>query len=305
MVFCRLICSSCRRASVSIELRLRQIDLRFRRHVARLGIVERLLGEQLALEEVLRALEVQLGDLEVGLALPDGGLRHFERGLGWAHLLEDFAIFDLGHHLAAPDGVAQLHVDAQQTAAGLRRDLDGLQADQVADDGEVRGEVAALGGAQFHRHAACAGPPPPPPGRRSRRRQASRRRRPAAAAPALPRPAGLATRRRGVSSLEKTPKYAAPPAATATHDPDHQKFTHNSPHQPFDPQDHRSPDQQFDQIPARRRGCPAAAATAAGGRLLGAFEIDERLAIVGQRAQLGVLPHRADRAAPARRRSWW
>ena len=64
-------------------------------------------------------------------------------GLGLVDLLDDFAIFDLGHHLAAADAIAQLHVHAQQTAAGARRDLDGLQADQIADHGEVRGDVAA------------------------------------------------------------------------------------------------------------------------------------------------------------------
>ena len=66
--------SSSQAGFVLIELRLREIELRHGRHVARLGVVERLLGEQLARVKILRAFEVELGHLEVGLALADGRL---------------------------------------------------------------------------------------------------------------------------------------------------------------------------------------------------------------------------------------
>ncbi len=86
---------------VLIELGLRQVELRDRRKVARLGVVERLLGEQLPGEQVLRALEVELRDLEVRFALTNGGLGHFLGRFSGAHLLDDLAILDLGEHLAA------------------------------------------------------------------------------------------------------------------------------------------------------------------------------------------------------------
>ena len=59
LVLPRLICSSSSRASVCCDLRLGEVDLRLCGHVARLGVVERLLGEELPLEEVLRAVEVE------------------------------------------------------------------------------------------------------------------------------------------------------------------------------------------------------------------------------------------------------
>ena len=88
----------------------RQVDLRHRRVVPRLGVVERLLRDQVAPEEVPRALEVALGELEVGFALADRGLRHLERRLGLAHLLADFAVLERGQQLAPADRVAQAHV---------------------------------------------------------------------------------------------------------------------------------------------------------------------------------------------------
>jgi hypothetical protein len=47
---------------VLVHLRLGQVLLRHRRQVARLGVIERLLGQQLPREQVLRPFEVDLGD---------------------------------------------------------------------------------------------------------------------------------------------------------------------------------------------------------------------------------------------------
>ena len=45
------------------------------RFAARLGVVERLTGQELAFQQAPVPFEVGLGELEVGLALTDGGLR--------------------------------------------------------------------------------------------------------------------------------------------------------------------------------------------------------------------------------------
>ena len=110
MVLARLIFSSSRRAWPE-HLRLGQIELRLRGLVARVGVVEGLLREQLALEEAARALEVGLRQPEVGLALPDGRLRHVVGRFGLLDLLEHLAVFDLGERLAAAHLIAQLHAD--------------------------------------------------------------------------------------------------------------------------------------------------------------------------------------------------
>ena len=55
-------------------------------------------------------------------------------------------------HLAAPHAIAELDVDRRQPAAGLRRDFDGRFADQIADDAQIRGDVAARDLRDFDRH---------------------------------------------------------------------------------------------------------------------------------------------------------
>ena len=211
---------------VLIELGFRQVELRDRRQVARLGVVERLFGEQLPREQILRSFEVELRDLEVRFALADGGLGHFLRRLGGAHLLDDFAILDLGEHLAATDGVAELHVHAQQTASGARRDVHGLQSDQVADDRQVCGHVAALRAPELHRHrhaghAAAA--------TRSARETAA----PAAAStlratrPALAAASRrLRTRRGGIAFAREDAHVSCGATDDGHHDRDHDKFAH-------------------------------------------------------------------------------
>ena len=62
-------------------LRLRQVELRDGRLVPGVGVVEGLLRNQLALEQVPRAIEIGLRQPQVGLALPDGRRRHVERRL--------------------------------------------------------------------------------------------------------------------------------------------------------------------------------------------------------------------------------
>jgi hypothetical protein len=47
--------------------------------------------------------------------------------------------------------IAELHVHAQQPPP-VRGDVDGLLPDQVADDRQLRGHVAALQRPRFHRH---------------------------------------------------------------------------------------------------------------------------------------------------------
>ena len=70
-VFDRLIFSSSSRDFACSNCALREIELRERRLVARLGVVVGLLRQQLALEQALVALEVGLRQLQVRLALPD------------------------------------------------------------------------------------------------------------------------------------------------------------------------------------------------------------------------------------------
>ncbi len=63
-----------------VVLRAREIELRDGGLIARLGIVERLLRQQLTREQIARPLGVGQRQLEVGLALADGRLRDFLRG---------------------------------------------------------------------------------------------------------------------------------------------------------------------------------------------------------------------------------
>ena len=74
-MFASVIFSSSSRAFDCSNCALRQIELRQRRLMARIDVVERLLREQLALEEAARAIEVVLRELQVGFALTDRRLR--------------------------------------------------------------------------------------------------------------------------------------------------------------------------------------------------------------------------------------
>ena len=122
-----------------LELRPREIELRHRRLVARVGVVERLLRQQLPLVEAARAIEVGLRQLQVGLALADRRLRDLVGRFRLSNLLADLAVFDVRDDLALPDRVAELDVDDLQPAVGARHDFDSGRADQVADDENLLG----------------------------------------------------------------------------------------------------------------------------------------------------------------------
>ena len=115
-VFVSVIFSSSSRALDCSNCASREIELRHRRLVARVDVVEGLLRQQLPLVEAARAIEVGLRQLEVGFALADGGLRDLVGGLRLPHLLADFAVLDARDDLALPDRVAELDVD--RSAAG-------------------------------------------------------------------------------------------------------------------------------------------------------------------------------------------
>ena len=173
IVFARLIFSSSRRDLRLFQLRHRELELRLRRLIARVGIVERLAGQQVALEEALRALHVVLRELQVGLALANGRLRHVEGRLRLLDLLDDFAIFDLRDRLAAANRIAQLDVHRVETALAARHRVDRRGADEVADDRDRVDHVLARDRRELDRHrraraaaesaAATAKPPPPMP----------------------------------------------------------------------------------------------------------------------------------------------
>jgi hypothetical protein len=149
-----------------------------RRLVPRLGVVERLLGQQLPLEQAARAVEVGLRELQVGLALPDGGLAHLVGGLGLLHLLADLAVLDPA--MSWPrHGIAEPDLDRLEPAADLRRHLDRLaRPDEVADD------QVGLRGARADRIVELE---PDVPGRRFER-------------PDVPQGVDVARRRDGLSS---------------------------------------------------------------------------------------------------------
>ncbi len=123
------------------------------------------------------------------------GFGDLVRRLGLADLLDDFAILDLGDHLAAAHAIAQLDDDRREPAAGLRRDIDGRFANQIADDAEMRGDVAARDFGHFDGHrrpeaAAGSAEARRHPGRRDRHRRRRRLPRLATARPAWAWPGG-------------------------------------------------------------------------------------------------------------------
>ncbi len=135
-----------------LELRPRQVELRQRRLMPRVDVVERLLRQQLAIEEVLRAIEVGLRQLEIGLALPDRRFADLVGGFGLAHLLANLAVLDARDHLAFAHRVAELDVDRLEATVHARHDLHGRGADQVADDEDLLADRRALRGGELDRH---------------------------------------------------------------------------------------------------------------------------------------------------------
>ena len=159
-----------------IALGLGQVDLGQRRVVPRLGVVQRLPRDQAAPEQVPGALEVALGVLEVGFALPDGGPRHFQRGLVLAHLLAQLAVLERRQQLAPAHRVAEADVHRLDAAADLGHDVNRDRANQVADHHDALSHVEALRRRGFHGHRRSEG--------------AASRRSAAAAAPATGLPGG-------------------------------------------------------------------------------------------------------------------
>ncbi len=120
------------------ELRLGEIELRRRRLIACVGVVEGLLRNQLPLEEIARAIEVGLGQAQIGLALADGRRRDLEGRLRLLDLFEQLAVFDLRQLLAAATPgrrAARAPPRAGPLTFGYGFDRGG--ADQVADDREL------------------------------------------------------------------------------------------------------------------------------------------------------------------------
>ena len=113
------------------HLRHRELELRLRRLVARVGVVERLPWQQVALEEALRAFHVVLRELQIGLALANGRLRHVVRRLCLLDLLDDLAVLDLRNRLTAANGIAQLDVDRVETPLTARHRVDRCRADRL------------------------------------------------------------------------------------------------------------------------------------------------------------------------------
>ena len=112
------------------ELGLRDGDLRHRGVVARLGVLERLLRDEPALEARLRALERACRDVLVVLARDDRGAVDLDVGLRLVDLLAKLAVFDLGDLLAACHAIAKLNLHRVEPAGHARHDVDGGLADR-------------------------------------------------------------------------------------------------------------------------------------------------------------------------------
>ncbi len=134
------------------ELGLGELELRHGRLLPRVDVVEGLLRQQLPLVEAAGTIEIVLRQLEVRLALANGGLRDRVGGFRAANLLADFAVLDAGDDLSLPDRVAELDVDDLQPAVGARDNLDRGRANQVADDEDLLGHRRPLGRRELDRH---------------------------------------------------------------------------------------------------------------------------------------------------------
>ena len=264
-----------------VVLRAREIELRDRRLVARLGVVERLLRQQLPREQVARPLGVGLGELEVRFALPDGGARDLERRLLLLDLLLELEVFDLGDPLSARHAIAEADGDVLQPAGRARHDRDGGVADEIADDDQLLHDRAAVRGARSRRssvggsaaaEAAAAEvhrrPPPPSAGA-------------AAAARGLGRPAPSAGSPR--EHARYTPRR--PRARRSARPRSGQSFSSSFRRRRRRTDRHHRAWSAATATGVDRRN----AAATSGGRFLHALEVDLRAAVVEQRAQFRVL----------------
>ena len=200
IVFARLIFSSSRRARACAICACASSSCAMRRLVARVGVVERLAGQQVALVEALRALHVVLRELQVGLPLPDRRLRHVVGRFRLLDLLDDLAIFDLGDRLSAAHRIAELHVHRSRrpwprgTASTVAAPI------RLPTTMMVVGHSPARDRRELDRHrrawAAAESAADPTRHRQSRRRHRRHRRAAAPVPRAAPRPA-LPRLRRG------------------------------------------------------------------------------------------------------------
>ncbi len=132
------------------ELGTGEIELRDRRGVSRIRIVEALFREQLPAVQVPRAFQVRVGELQVGFTLADRRLCDLVRRLGLLDLLDDLPVFDLRNLLAATDAIAEAHADRDEPSAGLRHDLDRRGGDEISDNLEARRDGVSRDRRQFH-----------------------------------------------------------------------------------------------------------------------------------------------------------
>src|SRR5262245_41073628 len=126
----------------------------------RLVVVQRLLREQLPLEEAAVAIEVGLREREIGFARTNGRSGNFLRRLLLLDLLDELEILNLGAALALADLIARPVADVLKATRGTRRDRNGAFTNQVANDRQLGRDACAFcnGGFDGHRPTAAAAP---------------------------------------------------------------------------------------------------------------------------------------------------
>jgi hypothetical protein len=129
--------------------------------VPRIRVVEGLFRQELTLEQAPVPIEIGLRQLQIRFPLPDRCRRHRERRLRLSDLFLNLPILDLGDHLTAPHGVAELDVDGLQPSVDLGHGLYCGRADQVAHDEHALAERRARGGRELHRHGRPRAPAAP------------------------------------------------------------------------------------------------------------------------------------------------
>jgi hypothetical protein len=109
-----------------------------------LHIIEGLLRQELTLVQASRSIQVGLGQLEIGLALPDRGLRHLIRRLRLPDLFPNLAVFDARDDLPATNRIGQLDGHRLQPPVHTRNDLHRGFANEVANQHDLVGDRLAL-----------------------------------------------------------------------------------------------------------------------------------------------------------------
>jgi hypothetical protein len=119
------------------ELRPGKVDLRRGCLLPRFRIVQHLPGHELTLGQILRPLEIGVGEAQVRFALPHRRLGDLQRGFELLDLLGDLAVLDARKLLTTRDAVTQLHRHRLQATIDLWSGIDGCLTDQVSDDGDL------------------------------------------------------------------------------------------------------------------------------------------------------------------------